>query len=319
MKALTILTLLIMTNIAVSKEPYVIELVVYKVKSEFRDDFHDILEEARTHIKAFPGIVEYNTFKSTSNELVFIDIAKWESLDEAIEAAKKVEKMKQLVPFMKAFEEIKFMDHFEQYTTFNQSESLSVGELARDYYKAEDQPVIVELETYNYLMINGVSSPEDERFLKAIEAIYAVAYGIKAHFKSNHKDFVVAPMEAQWWVEGTETFENTPRDNWHWNIMIPLPEFVSKKAVDKCIENMLKAKEVPYVNEVSLKPLNEGKVIQVLHIGSYDEEAPTIKKIFDLAENEGLSVDGYHHEIYISDPMTTPQEKLKTIIRYPVK
>ncbi|MTI22618.1 hypothetical protein E1176_16420 [Fulvivirga sp. RKSG066] len=307
-----------MTNIAVSKEPYVIELVVYKVKSEFRNNFHDLLEQARQQIKSLTGMVEYNTFKSTSNELVFIDLVKWETLDQAVDASRKVEQMKQLAPFMAAFEEVKFMDHFEQYTTFNNSESLSVGELASNYYQAGSEPKIVELNQYNYLMISGVSSPQDERFLKSMEAIYAVAYALKSHYKAVSKDFVVAPMEAQWWAEGPGTFEDTPMENWHWNIMIPMPEFITEDIVDLCIANTLKNKVTPYLNEVSLKPLNEGKTIQLMHIGCYLEEAPSIKKIMDLAERKGLSVNGHHHEIYISDPMKTPVEKLKTILRYPV-
>jgi len=316
---LATLTFIAMTNIAVSKEPYVVELVVYKVKSELKDDFHDILEQARMHIQSLPGMVEYNTFRSTSNELVFIDIVKWESLETATDAAKKVEKMKELAPFMNAFEEVKFMDHFEQFTFFNQSEEIDLFKTNSDYYEATLEPRLLTVEKGNYLMINGISAPEDEKFLKSIEAIYALAFGIKFHYKAKGQDFVVPMLEAQWWVEGSSSLEEASRDDWNWNLMVPMPDFVDRKSVEECLAEVIKKKDLKQLSEVEFRAFEEGKCVQVLHIGSYEREKPSIEKIFKYMSENNLEVNGHHHEIYISDPMKTPEEKLKTIIRYPVK
>ncbi len=307
-----------MTAVVTAKETAVYELVVYKIKKDYEDNYHEVLAKARGHIQKLPGLIEYQTFRSAEHTTVFMDLVKWNSIEEALDAAKKVEKMKELAEFMKAFEEIKFMDHFESFDLENTTK-LDLIKADKDYYKAGREPVIVNVKPYNYLMINGVSAPEDVRFLEAIEAIYSVAYTVKFQYKSKEKDFVVPKMEAQWWAEGPLTFEQTPREEWHWNIVIPMPEYVEAEEVESAIQISIEKKQQSQISEVEFKPLNEGRSIQVLHVGSYEEEGPTLEKIFAFAAEEGLEINGHHHEIYITDPRKTAVEKLKTIIRYPVK
>ena len=317
MKVILTLILTAMTTL-IAKSTTVYELVVYKIKPEYSENYDDILESARTCIMKFPGILEYQTFRSSENDRVFMDLVKWTSLENATNAAAQLEKIKELAPFMAAFEEIKLMDHFELFNTETMNK-LDLTKTDKTYYTAKKTPQIIEATPYNYLTINGVSSPEDSVFLSAIESIYAVAYGVKFSFKEEGKDFVVPKMECQWWVEGGQPFEQTPRDEWHWNIAIPMPEFVNISDVEHAIQTQIAKKGSPQISEVQFRPLNEGKCVQILHIGSYDEEAPTLEKLFAFVSEQGLEINGYHHEIYISDPRKTEAHKLKTILRYPVK
>ncbi|MDN5214661.1 GyrI-like domain-containing protein [Fulvivirgaceae bacterium BMA12] len=187
------------------------------------------------------------------------------------------------------------------------------------YYKAKRTPRIVELDTYKYLTISGQSAPEDPLFTGAIEAIYPVAFAIKFVFKEEDQDFVVPKMEGQWWVDDERPFEQVPRNEWHWRILMRMPQFVDSNTVEMVKEKLLKKGKTARINDVGFQTLREGKCIQMLHIGSYEEEEKTIEQILQKMQEENLQMNGYHHEIYISDPMRTPSWKLKTIIRYPVK
>lgn len=187
------------------------------------------------------------------------------------------------------------------------------------YYKASPQPQVLELKPFNYLSIGGISAPEAEQFMHSVGVIYAVAYTVKKYCKEMGKDFGVPKMEGQWWVESGIPFEETPRDQWHWNIMLMMPEYVDTLLRDKAVKEVIKRKGIILANEVKLAPIDEGKSVQVLHLGPYEDEGPTIEKILSYIDNHGLDMNGYHHEIYLSDPRRTPKERLKTIIRYPVK
>ena len=318
MKVLITLIFIIMTTATVATKTTTYELVVYKIKNEYVESYHEVLEAARERIRQFPGMLEYQTFRSAECDRVFMDLVKWRSLEEALDASHKVEKMRALAPFMAAFEEVKFMDHFE---LFNQgsTKKVDLAQLDKKYYLAKSEPHVVDVTPYNYLAINGMSAPEDPRFTKAVEALYAVAYGVKFQYKAMGQDFVVPKMEGQWWVEGELPFDQTPREEWYWNIAIPMPAFVEAEHVEEAIQAAIDKKGLPPISEVEFKKLNEGKSVQVLHIGSYEAERPTLEKLFSFVESNGLQINGYHHEIYLSDPHKTPVEKLKTIIRYPVK
>lgn len=187
------------------------------------------------------------------------------------------------------------------------------------YYKANGKPVEIEVEPINCLTISGIGAPDGDLFQNSIGAMYAVAYTVKKYCKSDDRDFVVPKLEAFWWVEEGLVFEETPQTDWHWQLMIRMPEFVSNDHVDQAVEEVIKKKQIVLANEVQLKPIHEGRSVQVLHTGSYHEEGPTIEKIMNYVKVNGLQMNGHHHEIYISDPTKTPEEKLKTIIRYAVK
>ena len=196
---------------------------------------------------------------------------------------------------------------------------LDLTKAHRAYYKARQIPSIEEFGTYNYLTIQGQSAPEDKLFLGAMETIYPVAYAIKFICKDREHDFVIPKLEGQWWVEDDRAFKQVPRHMWHWRLLIRMPEFVDKATFKIALDN-LKTKEKPIrLEDVKFENINEGKCIQMLHIGSYEEEEVTVQQIFRKMEEANLQMNGHHREIYISSPVRTPAWKLKTIIRYPVK
>ena len=191
------------------------------------------------------------------------------------------------------------------------------------YYKSTKQPQLVELDTYYYLTMKGQSAPEDQLFLEAIEAIYSVAYGIKFLCKAEDNDFVVPKMECFWYVAGgaenQKDFASTPRNEWMWQINIRMPDFVEQNHFYRAIHQAREKKsKLNNFDSVKFQLINEGLCAQALHLGSYEEEGPTIEKLHEFIGNEGLVISGYHKEIYLSDPRRVAPEKLKTIIRYQV-
>lgn len=191
------------------------------------------------------------------------------------------------------------------------------------YYKAKKDPEIRDLDTYYYLTISGKSSPESKEFMNAIEILYAVAYSIKFTCKAEDNDFVVPKMEGFWWIDGgyeaQHKFTQTPKDEWNWKIVIRMPDFVEADHFNRATQKVTLKNPELAIEKISFERLNEGLSVQILHLGSYDEEEPTIMTMLNFIKENGLEVDGYHHEIYLSDPRRTPKEKLKTILRYAVK
>jgi len=192
-----------------------------------------------------------------------------------------------------------------------------------NYYKSGKTPEIRDLDTYYYLTVSGKSSPESQEFLQAIERIYAIAYTIKFICKAEDNDFVVPKMEAYWWIDGgfevQHQFAQTPRDEWNWKIVIRMPDFMEREHFDRATEKVKVKNPEINLEGINFERINDGLCVQCLHIGSYEEEEPTILSIMDFIHKNELVVNGYHHEIYLSDPRRTKPEKLKTILRYAVK
>jgi|GEM_PF-137251 len=301
-----------MSTLAMSAQDPCLELVVYQLKESHKDQYPQLMERARKHINKFPGLLDYQTYNSVNDHLLYVDIVKWANLEYALEASKKVQQMTELKEFMGAFESITLMEHFYP---LKANVKIDLTKQDENYYTQNSDPVLIQVRPYNYLMIAGISAPEDPKFNQAIEAIYKVAYGVKFTSKAQGHDFVVPKMEAQWWVDGALPFEQTPRAEWRWNILIPMPEFVTSEQVNKVIADSDAASS----KQVKFEALGERDVVQILHRGSYEEEGPSLAKIFQFIESEGLSIAGHHREIYLNDPRKTAEEKLRTIIRYPVK
>ena len=200
-------------------------------------------------------------------------------------------------------------------------EKLDLNKTDKNYYSAKKIPELIDLDAYYYLTISGKSSPESPEFTEAIEKIYAVAYHIKFICKAEDMDFVVPKMEGYWWIDGgldeQHKFTQTPKDEWNWKIVIRMPDFVEGDhfyRASRKLESKGKSHE-----GVKYELLNEGLSVQILHIGSYDQEETNIMKMFDFMEENNLEVNDYHHEIYLNDPRKTAEEKLKTILRYAVR
>lgn len=195
------------------------------------------------------------------------------------------------------------------------------------YYTASKQPELKEIQQVNYLRISGKGDPSEQGYAQRLSALYPVAYAIKFACKEMGKDFTVPKLEGQWWFD-EEKFGNpsvqeaptkVPRSEWEYHALIRMPGFVTKEIVEHSRESTLLKKKEELIRKVDFVKENEGLVIQVMHLGPFSEEPITLEKIFQFSEANGLLRNGLHHEIYLSDFRKTAPEKLKTILREPVK
>ena len=189
----------------------------------------------------------------------------------------------------------------------------------KNYFTAKTIPQISEFPKLSYLAIEGRGEPAGKAFTKAVQALYPLAYGIKGLCKKEGKDFAVAKLEGLWWVKSDKPALEVPRAEWYWKLLIRLPDFVTSEIVDEAKREVMKKKGIELVKELKFEKITEGKCIQVLHTGPYSTEPETIEKMRKMMKENKLTENGYHHEIYLSDPRKTPPQKMKTILRQPVK
>lgn len=191
----------------------------------------------------------------------------------------------------------------------------------RDEYASPKKPVRVTVNKANYLAVSGQGAPGGPIFQEKIGALYGVAYTVKMTRKfSGRRDYVICKLEAQWWhAGGADDLSKIAPDEWLWKMMIRTPGFVRSDEVKKAAAVLLEKGKGPEVEEVKIESLREGPCVQMLHLGPYEKEHETIAVMQEFAEKEGLVFHGRHHEIYISDPRRVPPERLKTILRHPVK
>jgi hypothetical protein len=181
---------------------------------------------------------------------------------------------------------------------------------------------VVEVPPLNYLMIDGHGDPNTaQTYKEAIEALYAVAYKIKFLSKKGfERDYVVPPLEGLWWAAEMDTF-TVKRDKsaWDWTMMIMTPEWVIPAIFEEAVRGVKKAKNPPALDKIRLESYEEGLSVQILHIGSFDDEGPVLARMHaEFIPENGYVENGKHHEIYLSDPRRVAPEKLKTILRQPV-
>ena len=189
----------------------------------------------------------------------------------------------------------------------------------KEYYSAKKKPEIKEFSELKFLTILGKGEPAGIEFTKAIEALYPLAYGIKKIYKNQEMDFAVPKLEGLWWVNSEKNALEVPRSEWHWKLLIRIPDFVTSKEFENAKTEVVKKKGIEKINEIAFEKITEGKCIQIMHIGPYSTEPETIKQMKEFMKQNGLVENGLHHEIYISDPRKTIPEKMKTILRQPVK
>ena len=188
----------------------------------------------------------------------------------------------------------------------------------KEYYKAKTTPSIVEFGEIPYLTLEGKGEPAAEAFTKSVETLYPLAYGIKKICKTQRKDFAVPKLEGLWWVKSNKPALEVPRKDWYWKLLIRLPDFATPEMLIDAKEEVFKKKGLPLIKETKFEKLNEGKCIQIMHIGPYSTESETIEKMKKVMKEKGFTENGLHHEIYISDPRKTAPEKMKTILRQPI-
>jgi hypothetical protein len=187
-------------------------------------------------------------------------------------------------------------------------------------YAATRKPALVDVKPANYLAISGQGAPGGERFTASIGALYGVAFTIKMTWKfAGKQDYAVCKLEGQWWSEPAQNFAKLPPDQWLWNLLIRTPEFISDEDLHQAAAVLLKRGKGEEVKRVRLETLAEGRCVQMLHVGPYEKEHETIAVMKACAENQHLVFSGKQHEIYLSDPRRVPPERLKTILRQPVR
>ena len=173
-----------------------------------------------------------------------------------------------------------------------------------------------------YLAVDGAGDPNtSQQYVDALEALYGVAYAVKfASKKSLDRDFVVGPLEGLWRAADMTAFTSRDKQAWQWTMMLSQPEWVTAEMIDAALAQLQAKKPVAAARLLTLKTLDEGDCLQILHIGSYDDEAPTLARLHDeYMPANGLTFNGDHHEIYLSDPRRTEPSKLKTVLRQPVR
>ena len=203
----------------------------------------------------------------------------------------------------------------------------------KEFYLPPTKPQIVHISKMQFVAVRGKGNPneEDGEYKAALAVQYAISYAIKMSKKGDHKiagyfDFVVPPLEGFWWQEKNGVvvpgFDYSDKSSFNWISVIRLPDFVTQKDFDWAKENVTKKKDLD-CSRTELFTFEEGECVQIMHIGSYDDEPATIKLMDDFAVANGWQLDfsatRLHHEIYLSDPRKTSPEKLKTVIRHPVR
>lgn len=178
----------------------------------------------------------------------------------------------------------------------------------------------LEVPPLNYVMIDGEGDPNGEAFNAAVTALYTVSYGLRAAVKQRLGiEYSVMPLEGLWWTKEGRPFDIRKKCDLCWTVMIAQPEQVTRALFEEVLPQLKKKKkDVPELARVRFEPFTEGRVLQVLHVGHYDDEPATLGRLQTYASERGFCEAGKHHEIYLSNPQKTPPTKLKTILRQPV-
>ncbi len=195
-------------------------------------------------------------------------------------------------------------------------------ELKNLYNAPVKEPVILQVPVMNFLMADGEGNPNTSpRFQELTETLFSVSYTLKFMVKKGEQepDYAVMPLEGLWWTDDWSAFSLDKKDLWQWTIMIMQPHFISQEMVDAAISQVKKKKGLPGLDSLRLSSYDEGLSAQVMHVGPYAEEGPTVAGLHRFIMDSGYTPAGKHHEIYLSNPRLMAPEKLKTIIRQPVK
>ena len=199
----------------------------------------------------------------------------------------------------------------------------------KEFYVPPQNPTIVTVPPINYIAVRGEGDPneEDGEYKQAIGLLYGIAYTIKMSKKSSRQiegyfDYVVPPLEGFWWQDKLKGIDYAHKENFKWISLIRLPDFVTKTDLEWAVREATQKKKMDF-SKVEFFTYDEGLCVQCMHIGSYDDEPATVQLMHEYMEQQGYSLDiaenRFHHEIYLSDVRKVTPEKLKTVIRHPIK
>ncbi len=192
----------------------------------------------------------------------------------------------------------------------------------KDLYTApQELPVLLDVPVLKYVMIDGEGTPNDSQmFHDAMEALYGFSYTLKFMLKKGPEpmDFVVMPLQGLWWADEMEEFSMDRKEDWLWTLMILQPDAVTGDMFEAASDELRRKKDPAALDRLRLETYHEGLSAQVMHIGPYEAEAPTIAGLHEFIRGSGHTLRGKHHEIYMSDPRRTAPERMRTILRQPV-
>jgi len=189
------------------------------------------------------------------------------------------------------------------------------------YKPSAKVPSIVEVPPFRFLMIDGIGDVGGETFQPAVQGMYALAYSTKFEAKKRlGLTYPVMPLEGLYWdPEGARDFTPDQAASLCWRLLLLLPEEVPAEFVEEVRAKVAAKKDLPRLADVRVQTFSEGTSVQIMHVGPYAEEPPTIERLLGFAEDRGYVVTGKHHEIYLGDPRRSAPEKLKTVLRYGVQ
>ena len=199
----------------------------------------------------------------------------------------------------------------------------------REFYMPASKPSIVPVPAMNYIAVRGEGDPnaEDGAYKRAIGLLYGIAFTIKMSRKGDHRiegyfDYVVPPLEGFWWQDGVRGIDYARKEQFKWISVIRLPDFVTKADFDWAVAEAVRKKKTDF-SCAEFFTYNEGLCVQCMHIGTYDQEPATVEQMHRYMEEQGYALDitdqRLHHEIYLSDARKVAPEKLKTVIRHPIR
>ena len=192
-------------------------------------------------------------------------------------------------------------------------------ELKHLYQPSPKQAVAVDVPAFRFLMVDGKGDPNSSaEYAQAVEALFAVSYTAKFMVKkAGAIDYAVMPLEGLWWADDMSAFVANDRSKWQWTMMMMQPVFVANDVVEAARLEVKRKKSLPGLAKLRLETFDEGSCAQVLHVGPFSEEGPTIERLHDFIDAR-TGRRGKHHEIYLSDIRRADPKKWKTIIRQPM-
>ena len=194
-------------------------------------------------------------------------------------------------------------------------------ELKHLYNPSSKEVMAVDVPPMNFLMIDGEGDPASPQYMAAIEALFGVSYALKFMVKKGKAvDYAVMPLEGLWWVDDMTKFRVERKDEWKWTSMVMQPKYVSADDVNLSVEQVRKKKNLAAaLPKLRFECFHEGPSAQMMHVGPYSAEGPNVAKMHAFILKSGHALSGKHHEIYLNNPSKTAPEKLKTILRQPMK
>lgn len=199
----------------------------------------------------------------------------------------------------------------------------------KEFYLPKSKPEIITVPKANYIAVRGKGNPNEEggTYQQAVGILYAVAYTLKMSYKTDYKidgffEYVVPPLEGFWWQDGIDGVDYSDKSSFNWISVIRLPDFITQEDFNWAVETASKKKKID-CSSAEFLTINKGLCVQIMHMGSYDDEPASVKLMDDYLKEKGYTNDinqsRLHHEIYLSDPRKAEPEKWKTVIRHPIK